>query len=93
MLTIQNAGDEPIEDAEAHVTGQILSIDDLEPGNEARLTLHVQGDSHIRIERPEADPLVLDVYLQRGEPGHVRAVVTADSILSVEHHRGRLPRY
>jgi hypothetical protein len=93
LLTIQNGGEAPLEDTVVHVTGNVYSLGDVEPGSQATLRLRVTGDSHVRIESSSGEPIVLDVYLQREEPGRIWAIVTPDSVVSVEHSRGRWRRY
>jgi hypothetical protein len=88
-LIIANAGNAPMTDIVVRVTGNDFSNGDLETGGSTMMRLSVTGDSHVRIESASGDPLVPDVYLQRGEPGTIRAVVTPDSVVSVEHVRGR----
>lgn len=88
-VAIRNVGDADLDSTVVHVTGHTYEIGTIPAGQTSRLDISVEDESHIEVSHAGSTRrLVFDVYLEPGYEGRIDASITADSVLSVEHHRG-----
>ena len=84
-LRLQNVGSENLTDVVIHTTGRHYPIGALRPGQAASLRVCADDDSNITVEHGPAASrrrFELDVYVDHHCTGTVRAMITADSLVS-----------
>jgi len=90
-VTIENKGLNSLRSVTLIVTGNNYEMGDIRPRTSKSVLVSVTGESHVELSQMNANRLSLDVYLEPGYGGEVRATVTRDSVLSVKQDRNLIP--
>jgi len=82
-LTVENTGSGPMDSVTVHVTGNQYFLGRIPPNERRSIGVQVTGESHVELEQPGHQRLKIDIYLEPGYEGIIRARVSPDSIHSV----------
>ena len=88
-VRLVNVGTVPMDSVAVLVTGASYPVGTIPVGDSVTVAARPTGETGVNVMRAgQRDSLYLDVYFENGYGGRVRAEVTTDSVMSVDHALG-----